>query len=73
MKIVLQQSRTEVNTFKFDVTPEDAQLLQDTEGKISDELTEYIFSKYCFDKDGYIQNLVDSYGESERFDTLCED
>ena len=62
--ITLKQVRTEVNVFGFQLDKEDLYLLERWDDLTQDDL-DYLFEKYCHDKDGYYKNLSESYGDSQ--------
>ena len=62
--ITLKQVRTEVNTFNFELDKEDLYLLERWHNLTGDDL-DYLFEKYCHDKDGDYKNLIDSYGDEQ--------
>lgn len=63
-EVILRQVREEVNTFTFDLEPMDYHLAG--LDSLTDAQMNYLFEKYCHDKDGYYKNLSDSYGDSEK-------
>ncbi|QCW23933.1 hypothetical protein AAS21_gp195 [Pantoea phage vB_PagS_AAS21] len=62
--ITLKQVRTEVNTFNFELDKEDLFLLEHWDNLAEGDL-DYLFEKYCHDKDGDYKNLIESYGDEQ--------